>query len=144
MRLIAEGGMKFKLIKARFLPIFFLIAGCTAAGDGSTVEMQSVGRQPAIVKQTDAKVAAQAFSPLNTTCLIDDIPVVLQNGRAEQDIMHGAAVKRKTSAIGVPVAGDLDRDGSTDAVLLLIICYSWLQSLHRLPSPGMSGQRQKC
>ena len=63
---------------------------------------------------------AQATNPLNATYWIDEFPVNLRNGRAEQVIAPGSAIKSKTSVVGRPVTGDLDGDGIDDAVLLLV------------------------
>jgi len=61
-----------------------------------------------------------ASGPLDATYLIEAEPVKLRNGRAERPAAPGSATTRKTQVVGAPVYADIDGDGDSDAVLLLL------------------------
>ena len=66
--------------------------------------------QPAIKPAPDAK---------NATYYIDNQPVVLVNGRSEQEMAPGSASRIITQYFGNEVVGDFNNDGKKDVAFLL-------------------------
>jgi hypothetical protein len=59
-------------------------------------------------------------SPHDATYTVEGEPITLQKGRAEQPAAPGSATTIKTQVVGAPTYGDIDGDGDSDALLLLI------------------------
>jgi len=59
------------------------------------------------------------FDPLNASYLIEGETVELIGGRSEKEISPESAAKIMTMAWGGPVPGDLNKDGSEDAALII-------------------------
>jgi hypothetical protein len=61
-----------------------------------------------------------AVDPLNTVYTVEGNKIALHNGRSEIAIRPDTATRARTFITGNPVAADLDRDGDTDAVAILV------------------------
>ena len=61
-----------------------------------------------------------ATGPMQASYRIERQEVRLINGQAEAEAAPGSATKIKTSVLGQPVFGDLNRDGNEDAALFLM------------------------
>ena len=59
-------------------------------------------------------------NPLNATFLIEDKPIKLTNGKAEQESAPGSVSKILTSIFGETLYGDLNDDGKDDAAMILV------------------------
>src|SRR3989344_9637984 len=59
-------------------------------------------------------------NPLNATFLIEDKPIKLTNGKAEQESAPGSVSKILTSIFGETSYGDLNDDGKDDAAMILV------------------------
>ncbi|WP_027716607.1 Gmad2 immunoglobulin-like domain-containing protein [Desulfuromonas sp. TF] len=79
-----------------------------------------VGLPPEQPKAATVGQAAEADSPASATYRIAGRFVSLSGGRAENQVIPGAASRTVTEIFGEPVAGDLDGDGTADAALLLV------------------------
>lgn len=60
-----------------------------------------------------------AFDPKNTTYTIDGNLITLINGKSETQVASGSATKIVTTAWNDPVLGDIDGDGTDDAVMII-------------------------
>ena len=69
--------------------------------------------------QGETPLPGLGTTPLNSTYGINDQPVTLENGMAEQEIMPNSATKIRTNMFSEPVIGDVNGDGIDDAVVLL-------------------------
>ena len=58
--------------------------------------------------------------PLNTTYTIEDQAVTLINGSSEIKVAPGSAARIRATVFGLPLYGDLDRDGDEDAVVVIL------------------------
>jgi hypothetical protein len=58
-------------------------------------------------------------SPLNSTYIINNEPVTLEDGYSEQEILPGSATKIITRNFGSPIFCDLNKDKAEDAVVPL-------------------------
>ncbi|MEM7022274.1 MAG: Gmad2 immunoglobulin-like domain-containing protein [Pseudomonadota bacterium] len=72
-----------------------------------------------LLPSTGAASAGLAPTPLDASYEIEGSSVSLANGAAEQPVAPDIPVRVRTSVLGEPVYGDLDRDGDDDAVLWL-------------------------
>ena len=63
---------------------------------------------------------SSAKSPENSCYIIEKQEVCLTNGQFEAAAAPGSAAKIKTAVFGQPVFGDLNGDGSEDAVIFLV------------------------
>ncbi len=81
---------------------------------GVWVATQQPNTEPTATPQPEPK------GPLDISYIVDHAEFQLVTGRAENEIMPGAATKNVVTVFGQPVYGDLDKDGDADAALLLI------------------------
>jgi len=66
-----------------------------------------------------AKDGKPVPSPLHLTYLVGEEPVTLVNGVSDV-VKRGPRSVERTYMLGLPVYGDLDRDGDKDAVVVLV------------------------
>lgn len=71
-------------------------------------------------KQVELQPATSKPDPRNATFIFEDGPVTLKNGSAETDIAPGSAIKIETDLTDNLAYGDLNQDGKTDTVVLLV------------------------
>jgi hypothetical protein len=64
--------------------------------------------------------ASRTLDPLNTTYIIDGIPVTLVDGKSAQSAAPGSAETITTQLFGAPVLGDVNGDGVNDAAVILV------------------------
>ena len=69
---------------------------------------------------TEPAVLPLAADPLSASYEIDGRRITLAAGRAERSAVPGSAMREQTRVLGEPVQGDLDGDGTADAVLWLL------------------------
>jgi hypothetical protein len=58
--------------------------------------------------------------PLNSSYLVEGATFTLQKGRAERPAAPGSVTRSRISLAGQPVSADLNGDGVSDAVVLLV------------------------
>lgn len=63
--------------------------------------------------------SSNAFGFLNTSYVIENRPVTLVNGKAEE-VISDSASKITTEVFGEPANGDLDGDGKSDSAVILV------------------------
>jgi len=64
--------------------------------------------------------APAVFDPLNATYTIDEQPITLVEGKYKGEAVPGSGVEDTVQIFGVPVVGDFDDDGDSDAVMMLV------------------------
>lgn len=74
-------------------------------------------------KTADSAVSPEeplANGPLSATYRIEDVDIQLSNGYFERPAAPGSAAKITVAVFDAPVYGDLDRDGDSDAAVILV------------------------
>jgi len=71
-------------------------------------------------EQIDNGIKATNIDPLNTSYLIEGESFPLVNGKAEREILPESSTKDEVMIFGEPAFGDIDGDGDSDAVVLLV------------------------
>ncbi len=91
-------------MRTLLLALVCLLCGCAVPGSAPEVSVAPIS----------------ALTPREATYLVNGEPFTLRAGRAEVEVVPGAASKTVVEFFGEPVSGDLDGDGVADAALLLV------------------------
>lgn len=109
------------LVISMLLSMMLSVVGCSqAAPTPAPPTATKAPVKPEPTSTTAAREDKLSTDPLNATYIIEGQAVTLVNGKAEKEIVPGAASKLKTTVFGEPAIGDLNGDGANDAALIIV------------------------
>jgi len=102
------------------MPIEDKVGMALAMVPGANLKWIRAGEKNILVPVEISSKQSSAKSPDQACYVIEKQEVCLINGQIELSAAPGSATKITTSIFGRPVYGDLDGDGTNDAVMLLV------------------------